>query len=89
MSRGWAGGSDTAWRKYRARILKRDNHTCQLQLPGCTTIATQAHHLDGITTGRTPTDTSRVIATCAPCNRTIGDPTTNNPTPNPPTTHWD
>lgn len=89
MSNSWAGGSTRAWRKYRARILNRDNHTCQLQLDGCKGRATEAHHLDGRRAGLMPTNTNRVIAACQPCNNRVGDPTTTTPPPNPPTTRWD
>jgi 5-methylcytosine-specific restriction endonuclease McrA len=36
----WANGSSRAWRRQRARILARDNHTCW-----CGATATEVHHL--------------------------------------------
>ena len=33
------------WRAKRAAVLARDGCQCQAMLPGCTKIATQAHHL--------------------------------------------
>jgi 5-methylcytosine-specific restriction endonuclease McrA len=90
MSKGWAGGSTRAWRKYRRTILDRDGWQCLLKLDGrCRTIATEVHHLDGVRAGLMPEDTTRCIAACQPCNGAAGDPTANTPPPNPPTTRWD
>jgi 5-methylcytosine-specific restriction endonuclease McrA len=33
-----------AWRRTRRAILDRDSYRCQLQLPGCTQVATTVHH---------------------------------------------
>lgn len=33
------------WWNKRTAVLKRDNHLCQAQLPGCTRTAQQVHHL--------------------------------------------
>ena len=89
MSKGWAGGSTRAWRKYRARILDRDHQICQLKLDGCKTWANEVHHLDGRNAGLMPADTTRCVAACQPCNGRAGDPTTTSPPPNPPATNWD
>ena len=89
MSKAWAGGSTRAWRRYRRTILNRDAHQCRLQLPGCRTIATEVHHLDGVRAGLMPTNSERCIAACQPCNGKAGDPTTTSPPPAPPSTNWE
>ena len=88
MSAGWAGGSTRAWRKFRAQILDRDQHLCQLKLEGCRTRANQVHHLDGVSAGLLcPPD--RAVAACYLCNNRTGNPTHNtDPQPNPPRTEW-
>lgn len=84
MSKGWEGGSTTAWRQTRTYVLQRDNHRCQLHLPGCTTTATHVHHTLGKATGDNP---RHLIATCQHCNLKVGDPTRQDPTPKP-RTQW-
>lgn len=50
MPGGWRG-SDRAerlpadWPLLRMTVLQRDGHTCQLQMDGCTTVATEADHI--------------------------------------------
>lgn len=88
MSKGWAGGSTRAWRRYRRDRLP-PGALCELRLNGCTNIATQLHHLDGVRAGLIPTDPTRCIPACANCNQAEGDPTRTSPPPNPPTTNWD
>lgn len=95
MSKGWAGGSTWAYRKLRRFVLARDNYLCQLHLPGCTTTATQMHHLDGVRAGKV-CPPNRAAAACANCNIREGDPTRTtrpgkpppDPAPNPPRTQW-
>lgn len=79
MSRSWAGGSTTAWRKTRLYVLTRDRYRCRLKLEGCTTIATQAHH----TLGREQTgdDPAHLVAVCRSCNLKTGDPRRFDPPP--------
>lgn len=82
MSRAWAGGSTSKWRRTRAQVLQRDHHLCQIQLAGtCTTLADCVHH----TIGRALTgdDPEWMVAACTPCNLKIGDPTTRPPDPQP------
>lgn len=67
MSKSWEAGSTRAWRRTRARVLARDGYTCQVRLPGCTTRATHAHHLDGKAHGDNP---ARIVAACEHCNLT-------------------
>jgi 5-methylcytosine-specific restriction endonuclease McrA len=45
VSRSWAGGSTTAWRKVRALVLARDGGQCMIQLSGCTGRATHCDHI--------------------------------------------
>jgi 5-methylcytosine-specific restriction endonuclease McrA len=75
MSRSWQGGSTRAWRRVRAAVLLRDRGTCQLQLPGCTGLATCVHH----TRGRAVTgdDPGWLVASCAHCNLVVGEPQMN------------
>jgi hypothetical protein len=80
MSTAWAGGSTRAHRQARARVLERDGGRCQVKIPGiCRTIADQAHHTLG--KGITGDDPAHMIASCAPCNQHVGDPTRHDPTP--------
>lgn len=41
------GRNTNDWLKLRAFVIARANATCELQQPGCTTIATTAHKLTG------------------------------------------
>lgn len=82
MAGHWTGGSTRTWRKTRERILERDGHVCQLQIPEvCTHTATQAHHTrDRDIVGDDP---AHLIAACAPCNIRVGNPVTTDPDPLP------
>lgn len=81
MSKGWAGGSTTAWRKVRAFVLNRDLYRCRAHADGlcqrkpgphdCTGVGEQAHHVYGKRYGDDP---AHIVASCAPCNLHIGDP---------------
>lgn len=78
-SRNWPNGSSRRWRIIRQKVLERDNHTCRLRLEGCTTEATQVHHIvDRATSGD---DMDHMVASCQDCNLTVGDPTKHDPTP--------
>lgn len=86
MSGAWGKGSTRRWRGIRARVLKRDGGRCQLHLNGCTTIATEVHHLDGKALGDSE---DRLVASCMHCNRTTGDPNRSNRDPeHVPRTAW-
>jgi 5-methylcytosine-specific restriction endonuclease McrA len=81
MSRAWAGGSNTAWRKTRALVIIRDNGRCQIRTPGiCLIYADQVHHKLGKSISERLED---LEAACGPCNRRVGDPSTRDPTPQP------
>lgn len=70
-------------------MILRDGGLCQLRLEGCDVYATTAHHKHGIkVSGKVVADLSHLEAACASCNQEIGDPTTNDPPPNPPATQW-
>jgi hypothetical protein len=86
MSRNWAAGSTTAWRKTRLEILARDRWRCRLRIEGvCTTVATCVHHVAG--RGVTGDDPRYLVASCAPCNLATGDPVRLDP-PHRPMTDW-
>lgn len=86
MASNWAKGSTRSWRRIRAYVLARDHATCQIRLDGCTTHATHVHHTHG--RGITGDDPRYLIASCAHCNLSIGDPT-KRPDPKPrPRTRW-
>jgi 5-methylcytosine-specific restriction protein A len=56
------------WRKKRKRILKRDNHHCQIRYVGiCTGIATEVDHITPVTQGGTDDDWN-LRAACGPCH---------------------
>jgi hypothetical protein len=46
-------------------VHERDGYRCRLQLDGCTTRATTAHHTNGKAIGDDP---AHLVAACAPCN---------------------
>ena len=74
-------GGYRAYRRARAVVLARDAYRCRLGPTRaergahdvCVHVATQAHHLDGVRAHML--DTSRMIASCKPCNVAEGDPT--------------
>jgi 5-methylcytosine-specific restriction endonuclease McrA len=82
----WDGGSTWAWRKTRAGVLRRDGYRCKVGTPVCVGIATHVHH----TRGRAVTgdDPRFLVASCAPCNLRIGDPTKHADPPNKAVTSW-
>lgn len=86
MSRSWAKGSTSRWRRTRALVLARDGYRCQLQLDGCTTVATHVHHTQGRAVSGD--DPGQLVAACAHCNLAVGDPSTGrDPRPRP-QTRW-
>lgn len=46
---------------------------CQAQLPVCTVIASQVHHMEGRDTIERLLDTNKWMAVCPPCHRWITD----------------
>lgn len=86
MSKAWAGGSTSRWRRVRASILHRDGGVCLLACPGtwpvmggvahCTGTATQVHHVHGKNRcrGCAIDDPTHLISACKACNLHVGDP---------------
>ena len=56
------------WQKLRKTTLHRDNHTCQLNYPGCTTTATEIDHKQNLTTGGT-NQLDNLQAVCTTCHK--------------------
>lgn len=90
MSKAWAKGSTTAWRKLRAAILLQNEMTnggkCGLQLEGCTGTANQVHHIYGKEHGDDP---SGLMAVCAHCNYKYGSPSKHRDPKGKPADYWD
>lgn len=68
----WKGGSTRAWRRIRLLVLERDSYRCRLQLTGCTTVATEVHHLLPRTISGD--DIRYLRSVCRPCNVAAGEP---------------
>jgi 5-methylcytosine-specific restriction protein A len=88
MSKAWAGGSDTRWRRFRLTILERDRWLCTLKLDVCTTTAQHVHHVIPLARGGAKYDPGNCTSACAACNLKLGDRA---PTPQPeprPTSSW-
>lgn len=72
MSRGWAGGSDTRWRNFRAWIMDRDGYLCQIRGKGCTLTAPlvggHVDHIVPLQLGGQKYDPVNARAACAHCN---------------------
>jgi hypothetical protein len=100
VSKGWAGGSTTAWRRTRRAVLLRDaalGYHCRAHQDGwcerantrphtCTRQPTEAHHTHG--KAQTGDDPAHIVSSCRTCNLAIGDPTkAPDPTPTP-RTRW-
>ena len=66
------------WRRIRQQILTRDNHTCQIQLAGCTTHATQVDHITPTSQGGAWWDPTNLRASCQHCNNQRIDRTKQN-----------
>lgn len=81
VSRAWAKGSTTAWRRLRAQVLQRDEYQCQLRLDECVGLErwsltgkgqAHAHHIKG--RAITGDDPRWIVCACGPCNLAVGDP---------------
>jgi 5-methylcytosine-specific restriction endonuclease McrA len=57
-----------AWRRLRLAVLDRDGWRCQLQGPGCTTVATCVDHVTARADGGDCWDPTNLRAACRPCN---------------------
>lgn len=58
----------TAHRRWRAGVLHRDQHRCQLHLTGCTQRATEADHITELADGGAELNISNGQAACANCH---------------------
>lgn len=60
------------WHRYppglKQRILERDNHECQIKLPGCLGIGVQIDHILPPSRGGAWFDPLNLRAGCPPCN---------------------
>ena len=56
------------WRTIRRTILQRDNHTCQIGLPGCQTTATCVDHIQPVSLGGEWYAEENLRASCGQCN---------------------
>ena len=56
------------WPTVRKRILQRDNHTCQIGLPGCTITANTVDHITPVALGGSWYEPDNLRAACAHCN---------------------
>lgn len=63
------------WRKVRRQVLERDNHTCQLRLPGCTAVAVTVDHIQPIALGGAWWEPANLRASCFKCNIAAGHKT--------------
>ena len=59
---------DAQWRTVRLTILERDDHTCQLNLEGCTHHADAVDHIVPLNEGGRRLDPDNLRAACTPCN---------------------
>lgn len=76
------------WPRLRARILRRDNHHCQINGPGCTTHATEVDHI--IPAARGGNDQpNNLQATCQHCHqaKTVAENPATTPRARPPEQH--
>lgn len=78
MSEAWAGGSDTRWRRFRARILRLDlpapmRPRCQIGYPGvCTDRATCVDHIIPLSRGGAKYAEDNARPACRECNTKRG-----------------
>lgn len=60
---------DYQYNKIRKKVLK-EKPTCQAQLPGCTKVATDIHHMEG-RAGDNYLDESKMLPVCRSCHTCI------------------
>ena len=56
------------WPTIRLQVLERDEHTCRIQGPRCTTRATHVDHIIPWSEGGAPYDPDNLRAACTACN---------------------
>lgn len=92
MSKAWAKGSDTRWRRFRATVLRLDlpkskRPRCQVDGPKCIGTATHVDHIHPLAMGGQKYDPLNVRPSCEPCNTGRRGHRPTNP-PNRPVTKW-
>lgn len=60
--------NDVRWLRARKAAIIRAAGRCQIQLPGCTIVATQGDHIVSLEDGGLPFALSNVQAACRHCN---------------------
>ena len=84
MSKAWEKGSDHRWRVLRLSVLDRDRWLCTIKEQGCTTTATQVHHIVPLARGGPKYDPTNCTSACQSCNLKLGDrPAAPQPQPRP------
>lgn len=69
-----SGRAGHRWRQLRTQTLNRDNHTCRLQLDGCTTHATTVDHITPRSKApHLAEHPDNLIAACHTCNTRKGN----------------
>lgn len=58
------------WQRLRRRVLARDDHLCQLHLPGCLIDAEQVDHIISVVLGGEDTE-ENCRAVCRPCHAKV------------------
>lgn len=62
-----------AWRDLRKRVLSRDNHECQIRLPGCEGWATHVDHITPLSEAPDlALSPANLRAACKSCNLYLG-----------------
>jgi 5-methylcytosine-specific restriction endonuclease McrA len=77
----WSNLSGRVRARVRQVVLTRDGHRCQLQLDGCTRIATTVDHVRPREVAGDGPD--NLVAACAWCNGSKGRPGRHDPDPTP------
>jgi len=82
VSKAWARGSTSQWRRLRARILQanlvENQGVCQVGIEAvCTGQSDTVHHTQGRAV--TGDDPRYLVACCRACNLHIGEPKNNSP----------
>jgi 5-methylcytosine-specific restriction endonuclease McrA len=60
--------NDRRWKAIRRMTIANASGKCQIRLPGCTSIATQADHVTALEDGGAPFAPGNVQASCRHCN---------------------
>lgn len=75
MSKGWAGGSTSQWRRLRSQVIARDHGQCQLtEVGGPCMGGLTVHHRLGVEISGLICDPIMLTTACARHNRMVGQP---------------